>query len=120
MHRFIVGLGSGVVSRCIPVYIGEVAAASIRGELVVLTQLMLMVGFLIGFIFGMVFDFHWMGYTSAILVLPYWLAIVLCPESPAWLVRTGQHKQARRSVYLTKGRFYDYDGEVITFLIIST
>ncbi|CAG0923572.1 unnamed protein product, partial [Notodromas monacha] len=110
--RALVGIACGITTTIIPMYLAEVAAASIRGSLGILTQIMLLSGVVIIFIFGTLLDYHWMGYASATLVAPFWVVIFLCPESPTWLVYTGQHGKARRSLSKIKGPKYDHESEV--------
>ena len=55
LGRFLLGLGVGVASMIVPLYIAEIAPADRRGALVSLNQLMITIGILLSYIVGVIF-----------------------------------------------------------------
>jgi MFS family permease len=53
--RFLLGLGVGLASMIVPLYIAEIAPADRRGALVSLNQLMITIGILLSYIVGVIF-----------------------------------------------------------------
>jgi len=53
--RFLLGLGVGLASMIVPLYIAEIAPAARRGQLVSLNQLMITIGILVSYIVGVIF-----------------------------------------------------------------
>jgi len=92
--------GCGVGTACIvsPMYIAEISPASIRGRLVLITQLSNVVGALISYLvtYSLSFSGNWqlMFASTAIPALIFLIALVFVPESPRWLVQVGCVEQA--------------------------
>ena len=98
--RFLAGLGVGAVSLLSPMYIAEIAPATIRGRLVVLNQLALVIGILCAYIVPCVLadtgPDNW-RYMFAVGILPslvFSIAMCRMPESPRWLAKQGRHDEA--------------------------
>jgi SP family arabinose:H+ symporter-like MFS transporter len=114
--RLVGGVGVGMASVLAPLYISEFSPPKIRGRLVALYQLSIVIGILLayfsnwmllriaqeasvqllnnGLISKIFISEAWRGMFGAEL-LPAGLFIVLMvfvPESPRWLIRTGEHK----------------------------
>src|SRR3712207_63957 len=53
--RFLLGLGVGIASLVVPLYIAEIAPPDIRGALVSLNQLMITIGILVSYLVGVAF-----------------------------------------------------------------
>ncbi|KAM5263978.1 solute carrier family 2, facilitated glucose transporter member 2-like [Ctenodactylus gundi] len=89
--RSISGLACGLISGLVPLYIGEIAPASLRGTIGSLHQLALVTGILISQIFGLDFILgnHDLWYIllglSAAPALLQSLLLNFCPESPRYL-----------------------------------
>ena len=101
--RFIGGVGVGMSTVAVPMYIAEIAPAKVRGQLVARYQFLLVLGILLAFIsnyllqgFGGSSDWRWMLGVEAIpaIILP--ILLVAVPESPRWLVlKRGELGKAR-------------------------
>ncbi|MBV8433384.1 MAG: sugar porter family MFS transporter [Candidatus Eremiobacteraeota bacterium] len=108
--RFVVGIGIGFSSVVAPLYISEVAPSNVRGALVSLYQFAITVGILGAYLvdFALAPSGNW-RLMLGIAVVPS-LALVagmlLVPESPRYLFKTGRDLAARDEL----GRIYGEGG----------
>lgn len=97
--RFVLGLGVGIASMIVPLYIAEIAPASRRGALVSLNQLMITIGILLSYIMGVAFapieGWRWMFAVALVPAVVLFVGMFLLPESPRWLFNNGRLEQAR-------------------------
>lgn len=108
--RIIGGLGVGAASVISPVYISEVTPAAVRGRLSSVQQVMIISGLTGAFVANFVlaryaggstaslwFDYpawRWMFWLQAIPAAIYFLALLVIPESPRFLVAQKQDQRA--------------------------
>ena len=97
--RFVLGLGVGLASMIVPLYIAEIAPADRRGELVSLNQLMITIGILLSYIVGVLFEpiegWRWMFGVALLPALVLGIGMFTLPESPRWLFEHGQRDKSR-------------------------
>jgi SP family galactose:H+ symporter-like MFS transporter len=97
--RFLLGLGVGLASMIVPLYIAEIAPADRRGALVSLNQLMITIGILLSYIVGVIFapieGWRYMFGVALVPALILGIGMFLLPESPRWLFEHGQLDKAR-------------------------
>jgi sugar porter (SP) family MFS transporter len=97
--RFLLGLGVGLASMIVPLYIAEIAPADRRGALVSLNQLMITIGILLSYIVGVIFTpiegWRYMFGVALIPALVLGIGMFMLPESPRWLFEHGQIAKAR-------------------------
>jgi SP family myo-inositol transporter-like MFS transporter 13 len=89
--RFIAGLGIGIASMTVPVYIAEVAPSSIRGALVSADVLLITGGQFVSYGVDLALANHkdnwrWMLGVSAIPGIVQFIGMFFLPESPRWLI----------------------------------
>jgi sugar porter (SP) family MFS transporter len=105
--RIIVGLGIGLSSGTVPVYISEVAPAESRGWTVSLFQLAITVGILLAYIvdygFARLEGWRWMFGLAVLPAAVFALGMFYLPESPRWLARQGQQAKARQVLARIRG-----------------
>ncbi|MFP5080962.1 sugar porter family MFS transporter [Pedobacter sp. JCM 36344] len=112
IFRLIGGVGVGIASIVVPLYLSEIAPAHVRGRLVTCYQLAITVGILLAYITNSVLLSHseanitsvssslfnlvyvtevWRGMFSigTILALLFLVGLFFVPESPRWLMRKG-------------------------------
>ncbi|HLH58083.1 MAG TPA: sugar porter family MFS transporter [Streptosporangiaceae bacterium] len=97
--RTVLGLGVGIATAMIPVYISEIAPARSRGASASLFQLMITIGVLAASIVSYVLSFsggwRWMFAIGVFPALIMLAGAFFLPESPRWLIRQGREQDAR-------------------------
>jgi MFS transporter, SP family, galactose:H+ symporter len=97
--RVIVGLGIGLSSTTVPVYISEVSPAGARGWQVSLFQLAITVGilgaYLVDYAFAASENWRWMLGLAFVPGAMLGLGMLKMPESPRWLIHHGRQSEAR-------------------------
>jgi sugar porter (SP) family MFS transporter len=97
--RVVIGLAVGSASMVVPLYIGEIVPARIRGALVSFNQLALTAGILASYLvdYGLASSQNWrlMFGLAAIPALLMFAGMLFQHESPHWLVAQGREVEAR-------------------------
>lgn len=100
--RFFIGIGVGLSSMIVPMYLSEISPSSIRGRLVFCYQLAGTIGLLAAFITNYVFSSseNWrcmflVGLFPSLLLL---FGIFILPESPHFLVIKRKYSEAKRVI----------------------
>ncbi len=105
--RIIVGLGIGLSSGTVPVYISEVSPANARGWQVSLFQLAITVGILLAYVVDYAFagieGWRWMFGLAVIPAAIFALGMLYLPESPRWLAMRGNRESARTVLMRIRG-----------------
>ncbi|EMF08249.1 MFS myo-inositol transporter [Sphaerulina musiva SO2202] len=107
--RALVGAAVGVASGAVPLYITELAPAELRGRLVTIQSLFITGGQVVAYLIGWAFAAlpHGWRYMVGVGAVPALLQLALLlwmPETPRWLLQTGQQERARavlQAVYAT-------------------
>jgi sugar porter (SP) family MFS transporter len=99
--RVVVGLGIGLASTTVPVYISEVSPPSARGWQVSLFQLAITIGilaaYLVDYVFAEAEAWRWMLGLAVVPGALLGAGMLFLPESPRWLAKY-QHPEAARAV----------------------
>lgn len=102
LGRSLVGLAVGAASFVAPLYIGELAPAPFRGRLVTLSVLNITLGQVVAYVVGWALSenggqvgWRWMVGLGAIPAVCQVLIMLIMPESPRWLVKSGRVEEAR-------------------------
>jgi len=128
--RIFGGVAIGMASNLSPMYIAEVAPASMRGRLVAINQLTIVIGIVLAQVANLLiaervpdnasaaflcqswngqYGWRWMFTAVAIPSLVFLLGSILVPESPRWLVKNGMAEKARRILAKIGGPAYADD-----------
>ncbi|HWO94991.1 MAG TPA: D-xylose transporter XylE [Bacillus sp. (in: firmicutes)] len=106
VYRIIGGIGVGLASAVVPMYIGEIAPADVRGRLVSFNQFMIIFGMLVVYFVNWgiangqslewINDIGWryMFASEAIPALLFGILLLLVPETPRYLALTNQDDKA--------------------------
>jgi len=98
--RFAGGLAVGAASILSPMYIAEVAPASMRGRLCTLYQMSIVTGILMSYYINYLLrdagpaNWRWMFSTGVIPSLVFFLLLLWAPESPRFLFAAGKQQRA--------------------------
>lgn len=101
--RILLGLAVGAASALVPAYMSEMAPAELRGRLSGLNQTMIVSGMLLSYIMAwflrhLPHTWAWrsMLALAAVPAVILFLGVLKLPESPRFLVKNGNHDQARQ------------------------
>jgi sugar porter (SP) family MFS transporter len=110
--RAVLGLGIGLVSVNIPIYLSELAPARHRGRVVSLVQFMNAFGILLAYISNFAFSpagaWRWMIGIAVVPAVLLFVGVLFLPESPRWLVARGRIAEATAGL-LARGDERDPD-----------
>ncbi|KAI9689793.1 MAG: hypothetical protein M1822_009675 [Bathelium mastoideum] len=103
--RILLGMGMGCKASVVPVFAAEVAPAHIRGSLVMNWQLFDALGIFLGFTANLIVSqtggaaWRWQTGSSVLPTVVLLSLILICPESPRFLMTQGRHRY--RDAYKT-------------------
>ncbi|XP_051544746.1 proton myo-inositol cotransporter-like [Myxocyprinus asiaticus] len=107
--RLIVGVGQGIASMTVPVYIAETSPPHLRGRLVTINTLFITAGQFTASLIDGAFSYMkhegW-RYMLGLAVVPallQFLGFLFLPESPRWLIQKGLTQKARRVLSQIRG-----------------
>nr|XP_060515684.1 proton myo-inositol cotransporter [Panthera onca] len=107
--RLVVGLGIGIASMTVPVYIAEVSPPNLRGRLVTINTLFITGGQFFASVVDGAFSYlqkdgwRYMLGLAAIPAAIQFFGFLFLPESPRWLIQKGQTQKARRILSQMRG-----------------
>ncbi|XP_061576880.1 proton myo-inositol cotransporter-like [Cololabis saira] len=109
LGRVTVGLGIGIASMTVPVYMAEVSPPQRRGQLVTLNSLFITGGQFIASVVDGAFSYmsrdgwRFMLGLSVLPALLQFCGFLFLPESPRWLLQKGRGQEARRVLVRIRG-----------------
>ncbi|KAE8715600.1 putative inositol transporter 2 [Hibiscus syriacus] len=100
LGRIFVGLGVGMASMTVPLYISEASPARIRGALVSTNGLLITTGQFLAYVVNLAFTrtpgtWHWMLGVAGLPALVQFMLMLTLPESPRWLYRQNKVEEAK-------------------------
>lgn len=105
--RLIVGVGIGLASTTVPVYISEISPAHARGWQVSLFQLAITIGilgaYLVDYALAASGSWRWMLGLAVVPGLLLGIGMLTMPETPRWLARRGRRDEARTVLERIRG-----------------
>ncbi|XP_011536152.1 proton myo-inositol cotransporter isoform X5 [Homo sapiens] len=107
--RLVVGLGIGIASMTVPVYIAEVSPPNLRGRLVTINTLFITGGQFFASVVDGAFSYlqkdgwRYMLGLAAVPAVIQFFGFLFLPESPRWLIQKGQTQKARRILSQMRG-----------------
>ncbi|KAF7694063.1 proton myo-inositol cotransporter-like [Silurus meridionalis] len=107
--RLVVGIGIGIGSMTVPVYIAESSPPQMRGQLVTINTLFITAGQFVASLIDGAFSYvqhggwRYMFGLSTLPALVQFLGFLFLPESPRWLIQKGLTQKARRVLSQIRG-----------------
>lgn len=114
LYRILGGIGVGMASMVVPMYIAEIAPADKRGALVAYNQLAIVIGIVLVYfvnyyialqgdaVWNLEVGWRWMFASEAFPAFLFLLLLTIIPESPRWLLLRGDSARALNVL----GKFY--------------
>ncbi|KAK6927935.1 Major facilitator, sugar transporter-like [Dillenia turbinata] len=107
--RLFCGIGIGISSAVVPLYISEISPTEIRGALGSINQLFICIGILAALVAGLPLrgDPLWWRTMFGIAVIPsvlLALGMLFSPESPRWLFQQGKTLEAEKAIKTLYGK----------------
>lgn len=97
--RLLLGVGVGIVSVAVPLYVAEIVPAQDRGKYMTLFQLLLTFGIVMAYVVDLIFtpSGNWRAMLAVVLIpaLVLFFGMWFLPESPRWLIANRQEARAR-------------------------
>ena len=114
--RFILGLGIGIASVIVPLYLAEMAPARERGVVTSLNQYMIIVGTALsaalGYALAFVGSWRWMLLIGVFPAVVLMVGMLAMPDTPRSLIRRGQPDRARTVLVSLRGDTAETDREL--------
>ncbi|MCQ8717846.1 sugar porter family MFS transporter [Klebsiella pneumoniae] len=120
ISRGILGLAVGGAGTTVPVYLAEIAPANRRGQLVTISELMIVTGQMLAYISNFAFNELWGGaetwrWMLGIATFPaviLFFGMLLMPDTPRWYALKGRFAEARNILNRTRAK-EDVDWEMM-------
>ncbi len=110
--RLLSGVAVGVAALVCPMYIAEIAPASLRGRLVTFYQLAIVSGLLLAYLSNYfllnsgVNNWRWMFSSQTIPAMLFFTGLFFVPESPRWLIKKNRMTDATKILNKVGGSVY--------------
>ncbi|KAL9961391.1 hypothetical protein ACROYT_G030317 [Oculina patagonica] len=111
--RFFSGLGVGMASLIVPVYISETAPSRFRGAFGAFNQIGIVTGILVSYIIGHSLNWRWsaiagIGPPACMVIL-----MIFMPETARWLLAHGKEERAKRTLRWLRGPDVKIETEMV-------
>lgn len=110
--RIFCGICVGIVSLAFPVYVGETIQPEVRGSFGLLPTAFGNTGILLAFFVGSYLNWSNLAFFGAALPVPFFLLMLLTPETPRWYVTKGRVEEAHKSLQWLRGKNANIEKEM--------
>ncbi|KAH9319292.1 hypothetical protein KI387_021061, partial [Taxus chinensis] len=101
--RSLTGLGLGIISFTVPVYIAEIAPKHLRGGLGTVNMLAITIGVFVVYLLGMFISWRHLAIAGALPSSLLVLGLFIIPEAPRWLAKIGKNLDFEASLQTLRG-----------------
>ena len=114
--RVVTGLGSGMSSPIVPIYIAEVANKNTRGRHLSTMSFQVSFGILVIYILGIKLNYFWLSVIGTCICILQVIMLLFIPYSPAHLAGIGLEKRALSTLEKLHCKGYDAMSEVLEII----
>ncbi|RWR93662.1 Sugar/inositol transporter [Cinnamomum micranthum f. kanehirae] len=104
LGRLSLGIGMGMLSYVVPVYIAEITPKNLRGGFTAVHQLMICCGGSLTYLFGTIITWRILALIGTIPCLVQLLGLLFIPESPRWLAKRSHDKKFEEALQRLRGK----------------
>ncbi|XP_074292759.1 sugar transporter ERD6-like 5 isoform X2 [Silene latifolia] len=109
--RFSIGIGIGILSYVVPVYIAEITPKDLRGRFTAAHQLMICCGVSMMWLIGIIIQWRILALIGAIPCLLQLVGLFFVPESPRWLAKNCRWQECEDALKRLRGHRADISVE---------
>ncbi|XP_019084274.1 PREDICTED: sugar transporter ERD6-like 17 [Camelina sativa] len=113
------GIGFGLTSYVVPVYIAEIAPKHVCGTFTFSNQLLQNAGLAIVYFCGIFMTWRMLAVLGALPCIIQVIGLFFVPESPRWLAKVGTDKELENSLLRLRGRDADISREASDFKVMT-
>ncbi|KFK26471.1 hypothetical protein AALP_AA8G253500 [Arabis alpina] len=113
------GMGLGLISYVVPVYIAEIAPKQVRGTFTFSNQLLQNSGLAMVYFFGNFISWRTLALLGALPCFIQVIGLFFVPESPRWLAKVGTDKELENSLRRLRGRDADISREASEIQVMT-
>lgn len=110
--RFLCGIAAGCYCFILPIYVGEISSAKIRGTVLSIFQITLNIGILLVYLVGHFTNLLTVNIMCGSIAVLFTFGFLVLPESPVLLISKNREDEANKSLKLLRGKFYNTDSEI--------
>ncbi|KAH8398942.1 hypothetical protein KR222_000152, partial [Zaprionus bogoriensis] len=110
--RAVGGIGLGIATVSVPVYLGEVLHQQVRGTLGLMPTLVGNLGIMMCYVVGAYTTWRNLALVGAFCCLPYAGLMIALPETPRWYLARGKTEKATKSLTWLRKKDADINGEL--------
>ncbi|KAF2287954.1 hypothetical protein GH714_003439 [Hevea brasiliensis] len=111
--RLLIGLGAGLLTYVVPVYVAEITPKNLRGRFTSAHQMLTSCGFAFSYCIGNIISWRTLALLGSIPCLLQLLGLFFIPESPRWLAKRGREKEFEASLQHLWGKNADVSVEAM-------
>ncbi|KAL1214888.1 Sugar transporter ERD6-like 17 [Cardamine amara subsp. amara] len=113
------GIGFGLISYVVPVYIAEVTPKHVRGTFTFSNQLLQNSGLALVYFCGNFINWRMLAIFGALPCVIQAIGLSFVPESPRWLAKVGTEKELENSLLRLRGRDADISREASEIQVMT-
>ncbi|KAJ4835259.1 hypothetical protein Tsubulata_039992 [Turnera subulata] len=110
--RLSLGIGIGLITYVVPLYVAEIAPKNLRGTFAAATQFTTVVSFSTIYFTGNLITWRWLAVVGAIPFVVQFIGLFFIPESPRWLAKSGKEKEFKDAIQRLRGKNTDVSEEI--------
>ncbi|XP_021742463.1 LOW QUALITY PROTEIN: sugar transporter ERD6-like 5 [Chenopodium quinoa] len=109
--RLLIGVGIGILSYVVPVYVAEITPKNLRGGFTAAHQLMICCGVSTMWLFGIIIHWRILALIGLIPSILQFLGVFFIPESPRWLAKNARWEECEDVLKSLRGQHADTSAE---------